>query len=276
MPEPSYIGDCSDEQRRILLITEDPALRALISGFLVTMGCACAMVPTRDMDAILERETFDAVLLDVCHSQVSFEQALQKIDKNRPRLSERILLVRRSPSDTQSIDLIGGADLRQVSDRIQMQQLWAILQERFKSSGMARLVPRRMRVGRVIFDSSSAPAAAGMRGGHVDSRRLAYQFKNSTIDFLIESMESSGKMLIIGQVLHQGKKNQRTEGLPVLLVSGVRTVARTTTNSFGEFRFECEPVDDACIEMRLGEGAWISLPLGTMDREKRRMAESKG
>lgn len=262
MPQRSQIENRTEEQRRILLITEDPPLRALVSGFLVTMGCACAMVSTRDMDAIIERESFDAVLLDVRHSRVSFRQALQKIKKNRPRLSERILLIRRNPAETQTIDLISGASLQQISDGIQMQQLWTILQERFKVSEKAKLVPRRMRVGRVIFDSSSARVAAGMRTGRIDSRRLAYQHKNSTVDFLIEPREASGKMLVTGQVLHRGKKGHEIEGLPVLLVSGDRTVARTTTNSFGEFSVECEPIEDACIEMRLGEGEWIFLPLG--------------
>lgn len=275
MPQRKAIDERADEQRRILLITEDPALRGLVSGFLVTMGCACAMVSTRDMDAIIERETFDAVLLDVCHSKVSFDQALQKINKSRPRLAERILLLRRSLTENQSIELMGPADLHPTSESIQMQQLWAILEERFRSSDIRRLLPRRMRVGRVVFDSSSAPVAAGTRAGRVDCRRVAYQHRNSTIDFLIEPMEASGKLSVTGQVLLRGKKDHGTEGLPVLLVSGTRTVARTMTNSFGEFRLECEPVEDGCIEMRLREGAWISLPLGGMGWEKRKTAALK-
>lgn len=273
MPQPNHTENRTDEQRRILLITEDPPLRALVSGFLVTMGCACAMVSNRDMDAIIEREDFDAVLLDTRHSGVSFEHALRKINRKRPRLWERLLMIRRSPSDTQTVELVGGADLQGSSGIVQMQQLWAIMQERFKSSEKEEPVPRKMRVARVIFDSSSAPVAAGVRAGRADSRRLAYRHKNSTIDFLIEPKETSGKILVTGQVLQRGTKSRGAEGLPVLLVSGTRTLARTTTNSFGEFSFECEPVEHGCIEMRLGEGAWISLPLGRMDWEMPELAE---
>jgi CheY-like chemotaxis protein len=270
MPQRRQIEDRAAEQRRILLITEDPPLRTLVSGFLVTMGCACAMVSTRDMDAIIERENFDAVLLDVRPSRISFQHALRKIKKDRPRLSERILLIRRNPSATQTIDLIGGASLQQTSG-VQMQQLWAILQERF-TSDRPKVVPRKLRIGRVIFDSRNAPVAVGMRTGRIDSRRLAYQHKSSTVDFLIEPRAASGNMSVTGQVLHRGKKGHEPEGVPVLLVSGDRTVARTTTNFFGEFSFECEPVEDGCIEIRLGEGEWISLPLGRMDGEKPRVS----
>lgn len=277
MPQQSQFENRSSEQRRILLITEDPVLRVLISGFLVTMGCACAMVSTREMDAIIERETFDAVLLDVFHSRLSFAQALHKINKSRPRLSKRMLPIRRSLTDRESVELMDAADPKQVARTIQMSQLWAILQERFKSSDSARLLPRRMRLARIVFDNRSTQVT-GVRAARVDCRRLAYQHKDSSIDLLIEPVEASGKMSVTGQLLQGGNKHRATDGVPVLLVSGSRTVARTNTNAFGEFRFECEPVEDGCIEMRLGEGQWISLQFGRIawDNPKPAELEEKG
>ena len=71
-------------------------------------------------------------------------------------------------------------------------------------------------------------------------------------------------MSLTGQVL-DGERKGRNDGLPVLLVSSVGTLARTATNQFGEFHVECDFPQDLSLEIRLGERSWALVPLGKMD-----------
>ena len=260
-PTPEMLAN---EKRRILLITEEPSLRSLLSTFLVTMGCACAAASSTEVETILERETFDAVLLDADHSQIDVETVLLKTQENRPSLSTRILVIRSGLTAPETIELIERHDLRQVSQENLLQQLWAVLQDLFTSPYLPKLAPHSMHSAQIIFDSFRWPLPIGLRGSSTDSRQLAYQYRTAIIDLVIESREG-GKIAIMGQVLQSPKQSGECNGLPVLLVSGMRTMVRTSTNQFGEFRLECASVRDACVEMRLREGAWVSLPLGKLD-----------
>lgn len=270
-----HFQESAGERRRVLLIAEEPSLRSLISTLLVTMGCTCVVSSITEVDVLLERETFDAVVLKLNHSPLMTEQALLKIKKNRPSLSKRILVIRSDLTDPQTIELVERYDLRQVSHETLLQQLWTTLQDLFAFPRSPKLVPHSMETAQMIFDSLSSPLPAGVRGSLGGSRRLAYQHKIATIDLLIAPKEDRARISITGQVLYSVEKSDDSKGLPVLLISGMRTVARTSTNQFGEFSFECEPVEDACVEMRLGKGAWVSLPLGKMDWMKGSMVELK-
>ena len=254
----------ANEKRRILLITEEPSLRSLVSTFLVTMGCACSMSSGTEVETILEREAFDAVLLDADHSEIAVETVLLKTREGRPSLSTRILVIRSGLTAPQTIELIERHELRQVSLESLLQQLWAALQDIFTSPQQPKLAPHSMHTAQMIFDSFSWPAPIGLRGSRTDSRQIAYQHRSAIIDLLIEP-RGVGKIAIMGQVLQSPKQRGESEGLPVLVVSGVRAMARTSTNQFGEFRLECASVRDACVEMRLREGEWVSLPLGKLD-----------
>jgi len=253
-----------NEKRRILLITEEPSLRSLISTFVVTMGCACAAASSTEVATILERESFDAVLVDADYSEIAVETVLLMTQENRPSLLTRILVIRSGLTAPQTIELIERHQLRQVSLENLLQQLWVVLQDIFTSPQRPRLTPNNMNTAQVIFDSFSWPAPIGLRGSRTDSRQLAFQHRNAIIDLLIEP-RGVDKISIMGQVLNSSKKRSESDSLPVLLVNGMRTIVRTSTNQFGEFRLECAPVRDACVEMRLREGAWVSLPLGKLD-----------
>jgi len=54
----------------------------------------------------------------------------------------------------------------------------------------------------------------------------------------------------------------------VLLIDGMTTVARTTTNQFGEFLLEFEIMEDPGLQIRVREG-WAAIPLGKMDWAKK-------
>ena len=264
MMQPPISETLVSDKRRILLVTENQSLRSLISTFLVTMGCACAAASNAKLETILGRDTFDAVLLDADHSEIALETVLLKTQEDHPSLSTKILVIRSGLTAPETIELIERYELRQVSQESLLQQLWVVLQDIFTSPQQPKLAPHSMHTAQIIFDSFSWPAPIGLRGSRMDSRQLAYQHRSAIIDLLIEP-KGVGRIAIMGQVLQSPKQSSESDGLPVLLVNGMKTMARTSTNQFGEFRLEFAPVRDACVEMRLREGAWVSLPLGKLD-----------
>lgn len=260
--------------RRILFITQD-ALWGLISPFLVSMSCVCYRVSSNERDVILEREVFDAVLLEANHSQIPAEQALLRIKKIRPSLLGRALVIQRSQIEPREVELMDPDNVLQVSRRISIEGLWTVLQELFAQ--LPVVAPPNVIAAQLIMDSSRLFATAGLRGAASHSRQLVYRHESTTIDLLIEPRESSRGLLIMGQVLDCNRKNRENSSLPVLLTSGMRNQGRASTNQFGEFSLECESAEsvteDTCVEVRLGEGAWVSLPIGKMGWQRARKEE---
>lgn len=261
--------------RRILFITQGD-LWGLMAPFLVSMGCVCSRVSGNELDVILEREIFDAVLLEADHSQIPAEQALQRIEKTRSSLLERVLVIRRRQTEPQTMELMELHNVLQVSRRINIEGLWRVLQDIFAQ--LSEVAPPNVVTAQLIMDSSRLSAAAGLRGPASHSRQLVYQHESTTIDLLIEPRESSRGLSIVGQVLDRNWKSRENSSLPVLLIAGMRNQGRASTNQFGEFSLECESVEsmmeDTCVEVRLGEGAWISLPIGKMGWRRERMEDS--
>src|SRR5262249_1968162 len=148
--------------------------------------------------------------------------------------------------------------------------LWATLQELVASPRPRELPSRGMPVARMTFDSLRYPLPTGVRGSFPGVRQLAYQHKRTIIDLSIELAHGAGRMSLAGQVLDSERKG-KTDGLPVLLVSGTGTLARTATNQFGEFQVEFDFPDEVSLEIRLGERSWVLVPLGKMDWARERM-----
>src|SRR5258708_6830727 len=81
-------------RRRVLLIGAEPSVQSLISTFLATMGWTCTVVQTKEeAPVILQREAFDAVLIDLGSSETSAEQAILRIRQTRPSLEDQMLLI---------------------------------------------------------------------------------------------------------------------------------------------------------------------------------------
>jgi CheY-like chemotaxis protein len=259
------------QRRKILLVGVEPSVQGLISTFLLTMGCMCTVVPKREeAPAILQREAYDAVVIDLGCSEADAEQALLRMKQIRPSLGDRILAMSNSGADSKMSELMERHDLIQLSQEGLLPRLWAMLQELFVSSRSRDLHLRGMPVARVIFDSFRYPLPAGVRSLSPGARQLAYQHKRTIIDVSIDFEHGSGQLSLAGQVLGIEGKGKNS-GLPVLLVSGTGTLARTATNEFGEFHVECEFPEDMSLEIRLGERSWVLVPLGQMDWARKRM-----
>jgi hypothetical protein len=254
----------SVQRRKILLAGIAPSVHSLISTFLSTMGWASTVIQNNEeMPAALEREAFDAFVIDLGRSHAEAEQTILRIKQMRPSLGDRMLVIGHG-SEPEIVELVERYDLIQLSQEGLLPQLWATLQELLVLPRSRELAARGMPLARMIFDSLRYPLPAGIRGSSPGPRQLAYQHKKTIIDLSIEFAERSGLTSLTGQVL-DGERKSRIDSLPVLLVSGTGTLARTTTNQSGEFQMECEFPEDASLEIRLGERSWVLLPLAKME-----------
>lgn len=256
------------KRRRVLLITGDPSSGNGISAFLVAMGhTCCAASNWNALTMMLERETFDAVLLDLLHPPMPAEQVIVKIKEIVPSLAHRVLVIGGSAMGPEQAELIGRHDLLLVSQDDLVLQLWTVLQEMGAQPDSRALPSRYVQPARMIFDSFGSPPPAGVRSLRTSVRQFVYQHESMTIDILMETAQDSGRLLLTGQVLSAQPDDGPQADLPVLLISGARTMMRTTTDGFGEFNLEFEPAGDVSLEIRLIERLWVSIPLRNMERE---------
>jgi CheY-like chemotaxis protein len=267
----------SVQRRKVLLVGAEPSVQGLISTFLLTMGWTCTVVQNKEeAPSILQREAFDAVMIDLGRSEASAEQAILKIKQIRPSLAGRMLVISNGFADRGMMELIERHDLFEVSQEGLVQQLWVALQELFVSRRSWQAPLRSMGIPRIIFDSFWSPMPAGVRSSSPGARQLAYQHKSTVIDLSIEFPKGSesDRTSLAGQVLDTEGKG-KNDGLSVLLVSGVATLVRTATNHFGEFHVEFESGEDVSLEIRLGERSWVLIPLGKMDWIRKRLLNSQ-
>jgi hypothetical protein len=216
---------------------------------------------------MLEREMFDAVLLDLLHPPIPAEEAIVKIKEIVPTLARRLLVIGGSATEPRTAELIGRHDLSLISQDDLVPQLWTVLQEIVAQPDLRTLPSRYVQPARMIFDSFGSPPPAGIRSLRTSVRQFVYQRENITIDILMETAQDSGRLLLTGQVLSAQPDDGPQADLPVLLISGTRTMMRTTTDGFGEFNLEFEPTVDAGLEIRLLERLWLSIPLRNMEWE---------
>lgn len=255
----------SVQRRKALLVGAKPSVQGLISTFLHTMGWTCTVIQNKEeTPAILQREAFDAVVIDLGRSEAEAERTILEIKQIRPSLCDRMLVISHGAVDGRILELIERYDLIHLSQDGLLPQLWTALQDLVISPRSRELATRAMQVARTIFDSFRYPQPAGVRSSPSAARQLAYQHNKTIIDVSIEFVEGTGRMSLTGQVL-DGEKKGKNDGLPVLLVGGAGTLARTATNQFGEFHVECDFPEGVSLEIRLGERSWALVPLGKMD-----------
>jgi len=98
-------------------------------------------------------------------------------------------------------------------------------------------LPRIATMARLVFDSFRHPAAA-VRSSMPCSRQFLHEAEPFVIDLRVESEPAQKRVWLMGQVLNSEKPDTKIEGVDVVLLSGERLLARTTTNPSGEFEFE--------------------------------------
>jgi DNA-binding NtrC family response regulator len=260
--------DPSSKRPRVLLICGKPSSGDIICALLVAMGYRCSTASNWNaLATMLERETFDAVLLDLVHPPIPVEEAIAKIKEIDPALSRRLLVIGGCELEPGTAQLIAHCDLTYISQDNLVPELWTILQKVVAQPDLLRLPSRHLQSARMTFDSVRSPSPGGVRSFRPSARQLLYQHESMTIDILMDTEQGSGRLLLTGQVLSAAPDAAPQADLPVLLISGTRSLARTATDGFGEFTLESEPTVDG-LEIRLVERLWVSIPLGNLARKE--------
>jgi hypothetical protein len=264
MPPSENDDDRLSKRKRALLVGAPSPERDRISTFLSTMGWTCTKASLEEMLAGIEREPFDALLLDVGHSGAFAEQIILGIKEIRPSLAERTLVISRGRLDPLTLELIERHNLAHLPHERLFSQLWTTLEDLFVDRGPHKPAANT-RVARLLFDSFRLPSPAGVRASPTSGRHVTYEHNNTIIEIFLDRLPGSNRVSLVGQVLDASKGGRGSFALPVVLVDQSGTLVRTTTTQLGEFNLEFNSAENVNLEIRLGERSWVSIPVGPMD-----------
>ncbi|MGH9353857.1 MAG: response regulator [Terriglobia bacterium] len=111
--------------RKVLVIEDEPSIRNLIYVLLAALHCEGEVAYSgQQAVAMMSRESFDAVLLDLRCSGDSAEQVVSTIRAIRPSLVGRILFITGEVSDPATMAMIERNCLPYVRSHRLMNELW--------------------------------------------------------------------------------------------------------------------------------------------------------
>lgn len=122
-----------------------------------------------------------------------------------------------------------------------------------------QLMPRL--VAKLVFDSFREPLPAGVRGQTRTSRQTLYHAGSYSIDLRIEQERGAREVVAVGQLFDRSDPRRRMAMVPVILTSGEDIVAKTLSNSFGEFQLHYSPARHLRLHVPLLEKSAIELDL---------------
>ena len=115
-------------RRKILIVEDEPAIRNTLYTLLAGLGCDGDMAyDGRQALAMVSREQFDAVLLDLRCPLLSVEEVVAQIHEIRPSLVGRVLVITGEVADEKTLDLIEQHFLLQVPRSRLTQELGSLL-----------------------------------------------------------------------------------------------------------------------------------------------------
>jgi len=93
-------------RRRVLIIEDEPSIRKVLYTLLAGIGCD-AETATNGAQALamVQREQFDALLLDLRCSDLEPEVVLSNVHRIRPSLIGRVLVVAGEVADEKTLEL---------------------------------------------------------------------------------------------------------------------------------------------------------------------------
>lgn len=118
-----------------------------------------------------------------------------------------------------------------------------------------------IQLARLIFDSRSQPALAGVRGGTAGPDRFLFQGADLVLDVLVEPRLEGEPISLVGQIFDPQNPANLYDNLPVALVRDAGELARTTTNQSGEFHLSFSPAQDLLLLVQLRHQAVLVSPL---------------
>jgi hypothetical protein len=127
--------------------------------------------------------------------------------------------------------------------------------------------PRRSPLQRMfaslVYDSLNDPQPVGVRGTHQISRQVLFHAGEYSVDLRFEHEKGSASMVLVGQISNQNAPEDPMAHLPVILLAGQRELARSMSNSFGEFQMEYVPDTDLRLLVPLeSQGQELEVLLG--------------
>ncbi len=263
------------KRHTVLVIDDDPSARSLLYTFLASMQCERVAVSCDKALAEIERQEFDAVLLDLRPAGVPAEQLLQGIKNLRPALLSNVLAITDETPNSHLTDLIGEYGLIRVTSEGLLRKLWDNLQSLFTSRPGKVPLPQERRIGELVFDTFRQPLPAGLRASAPSARRLVYRCDSIVVDVLIEPRPVQGQLEITGQVLSAVTWQGKNADLPVALTTAERKLlASATTNQFGEFSLAFEFAENLILKVRVAENSWVFIYLANMGWARNAMSSS--
>jgi len=128
-----------------------------------------------------------------------------------------------------------------------------------------RWLPTVAEFARLIFDSSRQTSAAMVRSHLPSSRLFLHEAEPFTIDLRLDSDPLRQRISLMGQVLNSKEPEEHTNRIDVVLLSGERTVKKTSANSAGEFDLEFTPENNLQLFINIRGQRAIGIVLPDMN-----------
>lgn len=111
--------------RKVLVIEDEPSIRNVVYILLAALQCDGDVAYNGQQAlAMISRESFDAVLLDLRCSGLPADQVISKINEIRPSLVGRVLFITGEVADPRTAEIIERSCIPHVSQGRLMQDLW--------------------------------------------------------------------------------------------------------------------------------------------------------
>ena len=143
--------------RNVLIIEDEPSMRNVLYVLLAGLGCEGDIAhDDRRALAMIEKESFDAVLLDLRCSEMPAGEMVSAIKELRPDLVGRVLVITGEVSDPQTMEMIKKNCWPHIPRQRVMQELWERIRTLLGfSQSPADSTSRRSPPTRPSVDSSS-------------------------------------------------------------------------------------------------------------------------
>jgi len=116
-------------RRKVLILEDEPTIRNVLYVLLAGLGCEGDVVHnSRQAIASINRQTFDAVLLDLRCSELPPEQLVSEILDVQPNLVGRLLVITGEVADPEILAMIERNSLAHVPRQQVTTALWGRLQ----------------------------------------------------------------------------------------------------------------------------------------------------
>jgi CheY-like chemotaxis protein len=115
----------SRHPRNVLIVEDEPSICNLVCVMLEGLGCEGNIAPNgRQALAMIKKESFDAILLDLHCSEMPAEEMVSAISKLRPNLVGQVLVITDEVSDPETTEIIKRNCMHHISSQRIMHDLW--------------------------------------------------------------------------------------------------------------------------------------------------------